>query len=239
MSDTDVKERPIKTTLYFPNEIKPIRDKNTHKPFRDYLQSRGYDLGDVYVIAKKYHLHYALAGLFQYRVIIPIYNPNGSGLSTWTGRSIVPDREPRYLTLTTDAKTAKKWSLTAAQVNIKDCLFNERLLLHPAFGSKQKLLMVGEGPFDAIRMDYPHYAARGTCLFGKTVSDAQLEKLDRAGRNFEKKLVLLDPDADMDSFRMWDKLKYIGFKVGKIGRRWEDPGSMTNAAMLEYIYSQI
>lgn len=218
--------------LLFPKDIKRlVRKPAVGMPimFKKYLAQRGYIRLDANSAAKQYGLRYALTGLFKYRLVFPVYT--AQGLTTWTGRSIVPDREPRYLTLTADPEVAGDGP--CAKTTIKDCLFNERLLSNTT-GSA---LIVCEGPFDAMRIDYSGrpYGVYSTALFGKAISPAQIEKLAIIGENYKHKLFLLDPDAEMDRFAMWDKLSALGFRIAKIDSEWEDPGAMTEEAVQDFI----
>lgn len=236
-AQSNVTEKPKE--LKFPSEIRLLKDRpyslksgkrvkyGVDKPFRDYLIKRGYEIFELGLLSRYYGLHYALSGLFQYRLIFPVFGEHGD-LVTWTGRTVVPDKEPRYLSLTMDPELAKKYDMGPALANIKDCLFNEYELFK--YKEQRKLLIVVEGPFDAMRVDFvgrENSKVNATCMFGKTVSDTQLEKLDQVARKFKYRLLLTDPDASMDNFALWNKLKHMDFEVAKLdGKKYKDPAEM-------------
>lgn len=224
-----------KRELLFPPEIKPLKTREARqKMFIEYLKERGYSHDDLVKLLPQYQIRYALQGLFKYRVIFPVYTMQG--LTTWTGRSIVPGHEPRYLTLTTNPDTAKGGPL--AKDTIKDCLFNERWL----YSQEGKALIVSEGPFDAMRLDFVgrQYGVHATALFGKTVSDAQIEKLAELSSAYKRKFALLDPDAVFDRLSVWEKIRGIGFTMlpGYKGGA-KDAGALSDAETREYIKGEV
>lgn len=219
--------------LVLPKEFKPIKvGRPACQMFVDYLVSRKYREHHIKRLCKIYNLHYCLSGLFKYRVIFPVYTKKG--LVTWTGRSIVSAREPRYLSLTVDPEVAGSGDV--ARANIKDCLFNERELFRGGLA-----LILGEGPLDAMRLDFVgrKLEVRGTGLFGKTVSDAQVQTLERLSSRFKRKVFLLDPDARLDNFAMWSKLNRIGFEAGRIKGKWEDPGATPLRVIEDFITGSV
>lgn len=222
-------ESSKKHKLILPPEILPLynpRIKNKIRPiFAEYLSDRGYPEDIQPQISSTYKLHWALQGQWKYRLIFPIYTR--SGLATWTGRHVTPGIEPRYDTLTVDPNKAYRDTYYST-TNIKDCLFNERWLFKREGG---RALVVCEGPFDAMRIDYNgrKQEVYSTCLFGKTVSDMQLEKLYELGHYYNKCFVLLDPDAALDVFQLLQRIKPIGFTPLKLyGVNAEDPGALSN-----------
>jgi hypothetical protein len=73
-------------------------------------------------------------------------------------------------------------------------------------------LIVVEGPFDAMRLDYygSAFGIRSTCLFGKRLDDAQVALLDRIP--FNDLYICLDPGVEFDSLRMVQKLAHLNAK---------------------------
>lgn len=230
--------------LQFPKEIRSLggkRDQIQHHlvektMFIDYLKERGYQKKeDIYTIIHQYQLRYCLKGLFRYRLIFPVYTMYG--LTTWTGRSIVPGKEPRYLTLTINSEVAGAGE-PYAKASIKDCLFNERWVSN----QEGKALIVAEGPFDAMRLDFVgrQFGVHATALFGKTVSDIQIEKLDWLGVGYKRKFVLLDPDAVFDRLSIWEKMKSIGFTILPAYKgNAKDPGDLSIRETKEYIQGEV
>ncbi len=147
--------------------------------------------------------------------------------------------EPRYDTLTVDPDNAYMDEYYA-KANIKDCLFNECWLYKQQGG---KALVVGEGPFDAMRLDWNGHKSEvhGTCLFGKTISDIQLEKLYELGQLYNKRYILLDPDAELDVFPIVQRAKQAGYKpLGLLSYpNAEDIGALSNRDTKEFIRKEI
>lgn len=218
--------------LAFPPEIKPL---NRHYPmFSEYLLARGYSKDQVLEVVKQYGLHVAVRGLYAYRLVFPVYTV--LGLTTWTGRTIVPKREPRYLTLSTEADPDKP-DRPVALATIKDCLFNERWLQTQV----GRALIVCEGPFDAMRMDYfgRPYNIHATCMFGKVISDAQVDKLYDIAENYQQLIMILDPDAAMDRLAMWDRIRRLGFRTAKLDGAFKDPADMAEAAVHSFFRKEV
>jgi len=214
--------------LKFTRKIRPLFDGNlgVKDIFYQYLiKARDYTQVQAAEIAGLYELHYALAGPFAYRVIIPVYT--NEGLTTWTGRSIVDGEKLRYKTLSCDAEKAKEQQLPVAKAPITDCLFNELDLSK----SNGKLLLICEGPMDAIRVDYAGVMAykgvRSTCLFGKRIHDAQIDKLIFLKEQFERIVLVLDTDAEMDTAYMEERMQPFGIDSTYLPKQYKDPGAMS------------
>lgn len=226
--------------LTFAREFELIQVTPKYFIYRRYLFDRGYTwVEDTSALIKMYKLHSAANGAFNYRIIIPVYTR--AGLVTWTARSIVPEREPRYLTLPTDAESAKRLGCSPAKVNIKDCLLNEDKLFDK---KRNKLLIVCEGPFDAMRLDsaskdFPKLPVSVTCLFGKDVSSAQVETLSEVASRYDRKVLLLDPDAALGSLSVWNKLKDLGFVTASLPGGYKDPAEMSIEAARQFIQKQL
>ena len=228
-------EEVEKEPLRFPVSIKLIGSGPQSRIFLGYLMRRGYSLADARNIASRYLLRLCMQGAFRYRLIIPIIGPQG--LLTWTGRAIGEDQSPRYKSLSPDPEKAKAEDMPIARASISDCLWNEANL----WGDVHSVLIVCEGPLDAIRLDYigrHRLGVHATCLFSKSISDAQLEKLSSLGHHYGKKYLLLDRDAQFDSYRLIEKLRCYGYEVLGIPDGAKDPGEMPLGAiriMLEEI----
>lgn len=224
MLEGKIEQTPIYKTLEFPPEFFKLNSsRKNSKMFRAYLSERGFGTDkEIIDIARTYCLRYALSGVYRYRIIFPVYTE--LGLTTWTGRSVVPDKEPRYLSLSNDPENYTKQDNCLALDNIKNCLFNERLLSKDS----RSVLLVGEGPFDALKLDWVglKWDTRATCIFGKTPSPIQIDKLAKLGKRFEQRYMILDPDANMDRLRMSETMQSIGFKLLRLPTE-KDPGAMS------------
>lgn len=214
-----------------PAEVRPLGGgRRGEQIFFDYLQTgRGYHQDDVAELARRYDLHFAMKGPFAYRLVLPVSDQDG--LATLTGRSVVPDVDLRYLTLShrEDSPLVTKMELPVARGPITDyLLWEDRLLLDPP-----RTLVVCEGPFDAMRVDWAHVIesmhaslinVAATCLFGKVITSAQFDKLATLSDFSDEKFLLLDPDARFSVLETVDRLAPLGFKPIYLDERWEDPG---------------
>lgn len=223
------KENEVKSlTLEFPPEFKLITNKASCKPFLSYLQDRLYSLKEALELSQIYQLHYSSHELFTYRVIVPVFE--SSGLVTFTGRH-VGSSIPKYKTLSTSLENSKITGLPRALLPTSDCLLNFDQFTAPA-----TMLVICEGPFDALRLDYygKHLGIRATCLFGKTISKPQIAKLAEKRHLFSKCSLLLDKGTEMDSVSLIGKLNWLNVNNLILPQPWKDPGEMEKKAILDY-----
>lgn len=205
----------------FPEEFRPLRDSGMGRRFVDYMQDRLYTRGQVDDLRRLYGLQYATSGRYAYRVIVPVWTPDG--LMSWTGRTISKREEIRYKSHSGE----DYWPNEPPPIaNIHDLLLNEHNL-----GRGGDALVVGEGPLDGMRLDYfGDNVVRGTCFFGKSISARQIVKLLNLAPKFKRKWVLLDADAKLDALDVWRSLESGGFKI-KTMDEGKDPGGLPEPAM--------
>jgi len=185
-----------------------------------YLRSRGYDQRDVLWLADRYKLRFAPRGIFAYRIIIPVF-VDGQ-LVTWTGRTVADSEPLRYKSLSSDSDRAASQGLPVATMNIKDALLD---LDNIRYGGK--LLVVAEGPFDAMRLSFfgEKSGIRATCLFGQTPSESQLSLLFELRHKYKNMALMLDPDAGLrSSFSLPEYLRMIRMPL-PVGVK--DPAELT------------
>ena len=166
------------------------------KPFFHALAGRGYSGQQVARIAEQYDLRYALRGMYAYRIIIPAENE--FGVVSFTGRTILSgDDVQRYM--------AQRSSESGAKLH--SCLFQHRALADTTGAA----LVVCEGPFDAIRVDFigKEFGVRATCLFGKALSLEQTDLLTALRNNYDRVILMLDRSAWIDSVEMAEKLSFL------------------------------
>lgn len=221
------REAPV-TDLWFPTEFKPLeRGKRplASSQFWNYLRKRGYNEEDRIWVAKQYRLHFALRGIYGYRLIIPICMRDGK-LASWTGRAINPEAEVRYRSLPKALSVEVPTNLVLGIEWLKDL-------------SNVKLLVVCEGPFDAIRVSAigHDYGVYGTCLFGLNASRAQATLLQELSRVFSRVGLLLDADAQMAVLRILDRLAIINVAVLKLPPEVKDAGELTDVMAEEVVQS--
>lgn len=225
------KTLPRKLTM--PVEFKPLKS-NAPRPYRRYMNSRGYSNEEINSLHQRYDLRFALRGAYNYRIIFPIYTRDG--LVIWTGRTVAEgpwDHDIiRYKSLSTDPEKAALDQMPPALVKITDCLFGEQTLFEGG-----KALVLCEGPFDALRIDWAGHreGIRGACLFGKGLSMAQIETLIELAPLYTSKVLMLDSDTELESFQLQQRLSPLGFKSQYVPKPFKDPGEMPNNKVLELL----
>jgi hypothetical protein len=208
--------------LDFPEEIRPITHKGFGVSFLRYLETRHYTPAEAQDLCHEYALRFAVSGPFAYRLVIPVEMPGG--LANWTGRSVSTNAKIRYKSLSSDPDKAKAERLPVARANVKDCLFNLPSLLY----NGGECLAVTEGPFDALRVDYfgKEIGLRATCLFSKTISKAQEEWLGDLSPRFKRRILVVDGDAQVDAFLLYQQLERFGFSYKLLNAK-EDPAELS------------
>jgi hypothetical protein len=168
----------------------------TRRVWEYLLIERGFDsTTDVKELCEDYRLM-AGTGKWSDRVIIPYYLDGK--LVTWTGRAIA-NSTIRYRDLSIDD------SLLAP----KETLFN-----HDAIFAGGKALVIQEGPFDALKVDFygKQFGVRSVALSTNSIKDAQAYLLQNAAGLFDRVIVMLDTKSRLgivDSMRMKQELHFI------------------------------
>jgi len=199
--------------LTLPREIQFLGDSGMSMRFISYLKGRGYDAQEIDELAIEYDLHYCLTGEWKDRLIFPVHSTRG--LVSWTGRSIHPDEKIRY----------KSLSLEESVLNIKHTLFNFVDLI----GESRDTLVITEGPFDAMRVDYLGYEddIRSTCLFGTSISEQQVLLLSEISSFYSRKVILFD-NATLDAaLHVASELSMLSVEVDMLPAGVDDPAEMS------------
>jgi len=217
---------PHPGVLELPLESRPFTPETDYsRMFTRYLGTRGFD--DPLAVAYVYDLRWCLTGPFQWRILIPVFSAHGH-LITWTGRSIRPGINPKYRSLSHREYPGQPVALC----NIKDTLYNWQ---HLQAGGR--MLVITEGPFDAIRVDYSQRARgiRATCLFGKFASPSQFAALATAAQAFDRVGVLLDADALPSAWELGMTFRafHPRVEVLRLPSGTKDPGELTPQQLQE------
>jgi DNA primase catalytic core, N-terminal domain len=171
------------TSLQFPKEFKRLVEGGPQSGgFWKYLKDRGFSFEQRRWLAEMYQLHYTISGRYSYRIIIPITDERGK-LMTWTARSIDPDADIRYMTL------SKEYALAPPG----DLLLGLQMLWRT---DNARCLVICEGPFDAMAISALGHEAGvwGTDIFGLELSAVQADLLAELAIKFDRMVVLLDPN---------------------------------------------
>lgn len=213
------KQEPLggATHLALLKEFKEIENQGTLKPYYKYLQSRGFS--SITRLLNKYDILCCQYGEWKQRLIFPIYY-QGS-LVTWVGRSLYSGATILY----------KDLEIKKSVRHAKYCLWNFDSLL---IGGK--VLMIGEGFFDALKLDY--YSPKGfraTCLLTKTMTLEQMYLLRELAPLYDELWLVLDRDAQAQAMDMASELFFFeNLKVKNLPESIDDPGEMSEEDVLDF-----
>jgi hypothetical protein len=220
--DDQVDKSARVTQLRMPDEFREITSAVRTTRFFNYLERRGFPLSTISELCRLYRLRAAVIGDFKDRVIMPYYMD--AKLLTWTGRA-VGETKMRYLDLAIDK------SITPA----KQMLYNFNATRRP-----DKVLLVVEGPMDALKADFfgRMHGVRAVALSTNSMSDSQIYLLEEVSGNFEQIFVVMDNGNSLgvvDSFKMKEKLatiKNIDFLA--IRHEYKDFGEMPPDVIVKF-----
>lgn len=178
-----------------------------------YLRSRGFSAPQA--TCRQYDLRCAGAGRWAQRLLLPIRS-EGQVIS-WTGRSVLPDLEPRYLTADTDLR---------------------KLVYLPR--SVRSTLLVVEGPLDALKIAVATEAlpVSSVALLGKGYYN-KLDALAELAKDCREIEVALD--ADVSITVAFDFIHELSARVSCPVNRLvlpageDDPGGMELEAIREWV----
>lgn len=215
-----VESRP--TELRWPDNIRPLDHLDPlTQPFFAYLERRGFTL--PLQVAERYGLRYCLTGPYAWRLVIPIYDEQDT-LVTWTGRDVRGDAKNKYKSLSTRPYPDEPLAL----LKTDEVLYNANLL--QAGGD---MLVITEGPFDGMKVDWSMRARTGihaTSIFTNQLTLKQLAKLNRVIPKYKQILVLLDADARVQARELLMQLRafWPSYPVKSVHPPppYKDPGDM-------------
>jgi len=222
--EADAESEDIVTTM--PVEFEVIKPFNRHKPCTDYLRKRGFS--DAVEAADYYNLRYATKGYWRGRIVFPIVSVEQE-VVTWTARHL-GNSEYRYLSLSQDENK----SGSQASKNIKDVLWNEDLLAQGG-----DVLVVTEGPFDAMKVDWyaKDLGVICTCMFGKTPTENQLHLLKKISVGFDKIVFVLDEGTGMESLGLSFSLPNAVFLP--VPYNCDDLGDLTAGQVVSWVQRKV
>jgi DNA primase len=161
--------------------------------YLQYLQDRGFQ--DPIEVSRRYRLRSALEGPFSWRIVLPLYEEGR--LVGWTGRAIDRRAEIRYRTHPEDG-------------TVQDRVFN-----YDKASKGGRLLVLCEGPFDALKVDVYGRAlrARAVAVLGLQLTEGKIERVRRLSQSFDRVAIMLDREAYGRSSRFASQL------AAAVGRR--------------------
>jgi DNA primase len=100
-------------------------------------------------------------------------------------------------------------------------------------------LVVVEGPFDALKLDYYgyHERVRTTCTFGTSMTMEQIGIINEVSQLFDHTYLLFDPEAITESFNARDWLIGQRISVAQVPDGIEDPGAFSKEQAIAFIKS--
>lgn len=209
--------------LTLDESFKPLTDSIRTRKHWNYLYRRGFTearggIEDVDRLVRLYDLRAGVSGPWADRVIIPYYEDRA--LVTWTGRAI-GSAAIRYRDL--DTKTSL--------IPPKETLFNIDCML-PDNNPGDAILLVQEGPFDALKVDYygRDLGVRSTAMSTNSISEAQAHLLKAAERRFRAILIAMDAKTEfgvVDSMKMRQALGFIKCAITQLPEGVPDGGALT------------
>lgn len=150
------------------------------------------------------------------RIILPLLTPNG--IVGWQARSISKHARLRYLTHPA-ADTAKR------------VLFNHG----PASAGRHTLVIV-EGPFDTYKIDYyGEPLIRAVATLGTAFTERQIALLHQLCPQFERTLILFDPNAEAAALSLQSKLAAFAPVMGEVPKHREDAGDLRPNEVMDCI----
>ena len=205
------------TKLLWPRNWKAILWAGSTGRFWRYLEGRGFT--NIPKLVSKYEIYCCLVGEWKMRLTFPMYY--NDKLITWQARSIQQGAALPYKDLSVDESVRHP----------KFFLYNFDEIL-----SGGKVLMVSEGLFDMLKLDY--YSPKGfraTCLFTKSMTDEQMYLLMELAPLYEEVWLVLDEDAQGQGMTLASELFMVkNLKQVSVPEEVGDPGAMTEKQVKEF-----
>lgn len=206
------------SVLRLPKEFKPIGNLPSARPYRAYLARRGFTTKQIDKMTARYGLYYATRGRYRGRLVFTV--ERRGKLQTWTARSIYPDADIRYLTLSVNDETTPAISV-----------ITENVLWYDRLRRGGDTLVLCEGPFDALKVSVlgRSFGFAATCCFTAAPSDSQIELLHRLAPRYRRKVLLLDRGTLATSIKVSTGLSALQMQTILLPKGIKDPGELTAA----------
>lgn len=212
-----------KDALVIPPGNRRIESKGRTRYHWEYLvYERGFLPDDVPLLFNWYWIVGGTEGRYHDRIMLP-YVVDWEIVS-WTARAIA-DARIRYLDLSREESI----------VEPKKTLYN-----HDAAFDGGEVLLVVEGPFDALKIDLyaREWGVRAVAISTNSISDQQIYLLEEASQHFNKVLIMMDNAGQLgvvDSMKMRERLAQIrnlGFTSVPYGKK--DGGDLLPQEVINY-----
>lgn len=158
-------------------------------PYREYLENRGFE--NPSSLSEHYSLLIARTGEYKSRIILPIIEDKK--IFGWTARSIA-NAELRY---------------KASSRLLGSFLFN----FDPVKRGGRVLILV-EGPFDALKLDYYGAAlgVRAVALMGTALTAGKAKRLVLLSKRFDDVRIMLDATEMRNTLMIQSSLSFLGVR---------------------------
>lgn len=168
----------------------------TRRHFNYLVEARGFDADDVEALGRQYGICAGVSDVYADRIVLPYFQD--SDLVTWTARAIGPAKI-RYRDL----------EIALSLLPPKMTLFNHDCMLQGG-----KVLVLQEGPLDALKVDFygRPFGVRSVALSTNSIQAAQAYLLQAAIGKFDCIAVMLDNASVLgifDSMRMRQELSFL------------------------------
>jgi len=195
--------------LEWPPEFYHFNAQRRALPYYEYLSARGFSNPEA--VAECYGLRWCADGEWGPRIAFPLYEE--LRMVGWTARAITKRAKAKYKTHPIGKGV-------------------RRLLWDPA-GRDDWLLVVCEGPFDALKIDW--FAAerpvRAVAIMGLQVGAAKIGALVRAATGAREVVLLLDSDAEAQALELQGALGPLRARIVALPRGVKDPGDLSRVAV--------
>lgn len=222
---------PIRGKIRLPEEFKRFDGQRSSRRFVEYLAgpTRQFTASEIARLSDEYGLRYATSGKWKGRIVFPVWY-NGD-LVSWTGRSIYPDQELRYLTMSTDPEKDDP----PAWGPINDYLLFYDQLVENA--DDCDTLILCEGPFDALKVSVlgRPYGIDATCFFTAAPTQGQIYMLYDLVPLYRKRYLMLDAGTLATALRTQLDMQALQCSVLTLPKSLKDPGLITQKQLLEIV----
>lgn len=213
-----------------PPEFKPFgTGAPSARRFEKYLRGREFTQKQIDRMTPRYGLRYCTSGRFKGRIIFPVTFEGE--LMTYTGRSVYPDEELRYKTLSYDPELEEK----PAVGPISDyLLFYDKLLANK---NDCDVLIYCEGPFDALKVNVigrPHGIC-ATCFFTSSPSQGQIDLAGDLIPIYKRRYLMLDAGTFATALRTQIDMSTLVHRVLTLPKHIKDPGLLTEQSLLDIV----
>lgn len=219
----------IRKPIKLPAEFKPFDGRPSSRRFVEYLRGREFTPSQIERMTMRYGLHYATQGKFKGRVIFPVTFEGK--LMTYTGRTIYPDIELRYKTLSYDPELEE----IPAVGPISDyLLFYDQLIENRA---DCDVLIFCEGPFDALKVNVigRRHGIAATCFFTASPSQSQIDMAGDLLSIYRRRYLMLDRNTLAVALRTQIDMSTLIHRVLTLPKHVKDPGLLDEQSLLKIV----